>query len=86
MNKLMHRQHGWLRFSEGYSMPDPTDERFRDAAHTARYSLSRLTQTQAYHLCEVFEAYHHLMTHPCGTESVIKQLRAVRRALREDKS
>lgn len=83
---LTSRQHGWLRFNEGperWSMPDPEDERFGEAAHTARYSLSRLTQTQAYHLCEVFEAYHHLMTHPCGTEYAISQLRAVRRALKD---
>lgn len=83
-NSLTKREHGWLRFNEGderWSMPDPKDPKRRDAAWTARYALKDLTQLQAYLLAEVFSAYHHLMTHPCGTEYAISQLRAIRRAL-----
>ncbi len=64
-------------------MPDPTDDARCEAAHTARYALQNLTQTQAYKLAEVFEAYHHLMTHPAGTEYAVGQLRAMRRAVKE---
>ena len=62
-------------------MPDPQYEALADAAHTARYSLANLTQVQAWLLCQVAETYHHLMTHPCGTEYAVGQLRAMRRAL-----
>jgi hypothetical protein len=88
------REHGWIRFHEGvspidgrpdgWSMSDPEYGPLNEAAHTARYDLARLTQTQAYLLCEVVGSYHHLMTHPCGTEYAISQLRAVRRALAAD--
>ena len=79
------REHGWIRFNEGderWSMPDPQDPGLADAAHTARYSLGNLTQVEAWRLCQVVEAYHHLMTHPCGTEYAVGQLRAMRRALK----
>jgi hypothetical protein len=82
---LRKREHGWLRFNEGkerWSMPDPEHEARAEAAWTARYALSELTQHQAYLLAETFETYHHLMTHPCGVEYAVGQVRAVRRALR----
>jgi len=85
------RKHGWIRFTEGvspidgrpdgWSMPDPEYGPLGEAAHTARYSLANLTQSQAYLLCSAFETYHHLMTHPSGTEYAVHQLRAMRRAL-----
>ena len=82
---LRTREHGWLRFNEDreetWSMPDPVDPMRSRAAWTARYELRAMTQTQAFLLAEVFEAYHHLMTHPGGTEYAIGQLRAMRRAL-----
>jgi hypothetical protein len=65
-------------------MTDPEYEPLHEAAHTARYALNRLTQAQAYLLCEAFASYHHLMTHPCGTEYAISQLRAMRRSLDEE--
>jgi hypothetical protein len=65
-------------------MPDPLDERRREALWTARYNLKHLDQTQAYFLCEMAEAYMHFATHPAKTESVIKQLRELRRAIRHD--
>ncbi len=88
------RHHGWIRFDEGkspldgrpdgWSMTDPDFGPLHEAAHTARYSLKDLTQSQAYLLCSAFESYHHLMTHPSGTEYVISQLRAMRRSLDEE--
>ncbi len=82
------RHYGWLRFNyegpERWSMPDPEHGPLHEAMHTARYSLANLTQTQAWLLCSVAETYHHLMTHPCGTEYAVSQLRAVRRALAEN--
>lgn len=68
---------------EDWSMPDPEYEPLADALHTARYALGSLTQEQAYLILGCAEAYLHLVTHPAGTESVVKQLREVRRALRE---
>ena len=87
-DRCVQRHFGWMRFNEPgpeqWSMTDPDYEPLHEAAHTARYSLANLTQTQAYILCSAFESYHHLMTHPCGTEYAISQLRAVRRALAEE--
>lgn len=38
-------------------------------------------QTRLY-LRSVHSAYHHLLTHPIGTEAVIKTLRQLRRAVK----
>ncbi len=88
VDSCTQRHWGLLRFNEEgpdrWSMPDPEYGPLAEAAHTARYGLSQLTQTQAYLLCRVVETYHHLMTHPCGTEYAVSQLRAVRRALAEE--
>lgn len=84
---VSRRAHGWIYFNERaqrWQMPDPTDEARQSAAHAARYDLEHMTQTQAFNLAEAFEAYHHLMTHPGGVEYAVGQLRAMRRAIRED--
>ena len=83
-DSLTKREHGWLRFNEGeerWSIPDPEDPKRAEASHAARYNLKNLTQTQAYYLAEVFEAYNCLMTHPWGTERTLEKVRAIRRAL-----
>jgi len=73
----------WIKLADGTRWPDPSSEALSEAAHTARYGLATLTQSQAFHLCAAVEAYCHLATHPAGTESVVAQLRMLRRALKE---
>ena len=80
----------WIRINPDdppnrYQFPDPTTERFDNAAHQARYYPGNITRDEGFQLAEAAEAYHHIMTHPMGTEEVIKQIRAIRRALHEAK-
>lgn len=82
----MRDAHGWIRMhwtdkKRRYSFPDPTNGIASQAAWKCRYAKDALTQADCFRMAEVYEAYHHLLTHPAGTESVVKQLRAVRRAL-----
>jgi hypothetical protein len=77
----------WIRMHQddphrAYAFPDPTTEEVDGAMHTARYDLAHLTQAQAYLLCDIACAYDHLLTHPAGTEAVVRQLREVRREIR----
>jgi len=76
------RPHG-LNTPKSYSYPDPTAEHRENAMHKARYDVAHLTQDDGYALAEMGEAYYHMLTHPMGTEKVIKQLREVRRVLCE---
>ena len=62
-----------------YSFLDPTAEDFAEAAHTARYGAP--TRAQLYLLAECAESLSHILTHPAGTESVVKQVRELRRAI-----
>ncbi len=66
-----------LRF-DGWSSPDPEDPALSEALHRARYSLSRLTQSDAYLILAAAEAYLHFSAHPTSTESVAAQLRELR--------
>lgn len=75
------RPHG-IGTPESYSFPDPTDERRAEAIWKARHAVSTLTRDDGFALAEMAEAYWHLLVHPAGTESVVKQLREVRRCLR----
>lgn len=83
------RAHNWVVFDEGegrrYQMADPDTEAMAEAAHAARYNLAHMTQTQAFLLCQAFESYHHLCTHPMGTERAVVKLRRLRKAIREVK-
>ena len=77
----------WIRIhpddpKRRYSFPDPTTERFARATRLARYYPDNLTRDDGFQLAEVAESYHHLLNHPAGTESVIRQLRELRAELR----
>lgn len=63
-----------------YSCPDPTAESYREAAWQARYGQP--TRTQLYTLASAAEALDHFLTHPAGTEHVVRQIRELRRAIR----
>jgi len=77
----------WIRINPDdpkrrYSFPDPTTGRFAEAGNIARYNPQTLTRDQGFQLAEVMEAYHLLMTHPMGTEAIIRKIRAIRRAIK----
>ena len=74
----------WIKL-DGYKVPDPTTKRFAEATYKARYSPEDLTRDQGFQLAEVAEFYHMLLTHPAGTEAMIKKVRAARAALKERK-
>lgn len=74
--------HGWFRF-EDWAAPDPHDEKLGEAMHAARYDIARLTQDQAYRILAAAEAYQHYAGHPAATASILRQLRRLRRAVRE---
>lgn len=64
-----------------WSFPDPRSVALDEARHRARYSLSVLTQADAFRLLTVVEAYVHLTTHQVGTENAVAKLRRIRRAV-----
>lgn len=69
----------YLRFGD-WAMPNPNGAAFREALHAARYDPpGYLTRPQVLLLLSAAESYHCLATHPAGTESMIKKLRAIRR-------
>ena len=72
----------YFRFGD-WSALNPTHETLLTALWTARYSLATLTQSQAVTICEAAEAYQHYAAHPAGTESVVAQLRILRRGIRD---
>lgn len=92
-DKLRKRAHGRL-FFDGWSIEDPetlnpSEDSVLYRAHHACFALCgptpdtvTLSRADLLALKGAAEAYHHLATHP-GTESVVQQLRAIRRALRE---
>lgn len=79
-------EHGRFYFgttkADRYTMPDPRDASLVVAKWTARYLPGKLTRLQVALLLASADAYWHLAAHPAGTESVIKQLRELRRAVK----
>jgi hypothetical protein len=75
------RIHGRLKF-EDWSVIDPDWEPLAEALHTARYDLPRLTQSQAYDICEAAQCWLHFAAHPATNKLIFEQLRRVRRAVR----
>ena len=78
MDKLQARRASWLIF-EDWTISDPECPGLREALHTARYGNP--TRQQANLILAAATSYVHLATHPAGTESMIKQLKAIRKAL-----
>ena len=75
---------GVFRFAD-WTMPDPDDRELGLALHTARYDLTRLTQSQAYSILAAAEAYCHLAGHVAPNRMVIPQLESVRAAVRANR-
>ena len=76
--------HGVIRLDEGANgttWPWPFEQE-RDVAHLARYSMSRLTQTDCYHLASIANCYSTLVTHP--VRSVRETLHVLARIYREE--
>lgn len=71
----------WYRFKD-WGAPDPDNEKLEEAMHCARYSLPRLTQSEAYTILAAAEAYLHFAGHPAATKNIVEQLRDLRRAVK----
>jgi hypothetical protein len=71
-----------IRFGE-WSMTNPNHEPLHEALWIARYNLKNLTQTQAYLICAAVEDYLHLVAHPAPTQSIIDQLRKIRKEVKK---
>lgn len=73
---------GWIRF-EDWGAPHPDWSGLAESMHTARYDLARLTQQDAYRILAAAEAYCHFAGHPASDTSIAKQLKELRKAVRE---
>lgn len=85
-HQMITRDHGWIRFGEGserWSAPDPQDDERGEAMHAARYDLAGMTQTQAFQLAEMAEAYCYLLATCPTTALAIEKVREIRRTVRE---
>jgi hypothetical protein len=83
---MAERKAGRLWFGEGdqrFSFPDPEDGDLMGAMWKLRYNPGGVTEADRFRVLAAADAYRHMTTYPLGTEHVIKQLRRVRRALRE---
>jgi hypothetical protein len=87
------RIHGRI-FFEDWSVCDPDllcgEDGAMSRAHRACFPFGEpatpevtIDRAALIALAAAAEAYVHLTTHPAGTESVVQQLRAIRRALKE---
>lgn len=66
---------GWVRPTEDTIAPDPTSQRFNEAAWTLRYGLF-----PDLYVASVVDSYATLVTHPEG-EAI---LRRIRKAMKEN--
>jgi hypothetical protein len=82
---MTKKEHGKFWFGD-WSSPNPHDEDLHEAIHCARYNLENLTQIQMYRILQAAESYCHFAGHPGTTESIVKQLRELRTAVKNDKT
>jgi hypothetical protein len=72
-----------LRLDNGTSWPAPLhDDELSDKLNCYLHETVTLTRHEAWALREIVGAYAHLSAHPAGTESAVKSLRSLRRAVR----
>lgn len=81
----MGRAHNRL-FGKDWSVSDPTSEALSDAMHAMRYTPTQVTDSQRWLVLSAAEAWVHFGAYGTGpyhraTESVVRQLRQVRRAV-----
>ena len=83
--KLKERARGRLYFGETprdrWCIIDPTSDALHEAIDRLTYGREEPGDTAK--LIAAAWAYHHLTTHPMGTERAVKKLRAIRRAVME---
>jgi hypothetical protein len=77
-------KHGRYFFSD-YSMPDPHYAEFHEAMYALYHDQPAATPIQARRVLAAAEAYIHFVGDTGSTESIIKQLREVRRAIRAER-
>lgn len=70
-----------ISIGDGASMPDP--EQAGEVGWLLRYAEP--TRREMLIAASVIEAYIDLATHPAGTEASVRQLRTLRRVLREER-
>jgi hypothetical protein len=75
----------WTDGDRECSAPDPTSELAQEAMEALRSGNRTLTQAECYALAEMCEMYEMLLTHPAGTEAMVKKLRRMRRAVKGSK-
>lgn len=84
--KPMARQHNTL-FAKDWCVSDPTSEALAEAMYVMRYAPESLTSEQRWLVLGAAEAWVHFGAYGTGphhhaTESVVRQLRHVRRSVR----
>jgi len=70
-----------LRFKD-WTMPNPIHPSMCAALRNARYDKAGLSDSDIWLLLSAAESYIHFAAHPATTESIIRQLRQLRRAVR----
>lgn len=75
----MKRDGNYLR-GDNWLCIDPTRPDLHEAMHAARYESPTCVQVGL--LLAAAEMYIHLATHPAGSESAVRKLRMIRRAVR----
>ena len=70
----------WLRF-DGWGVPDPSDDFIADAIWRIVYGTP--TKVDVRHMVSLAQVFVHLAMHPAGVDVCVKQLRQIRRRLRE---
>jgi hypothetical protein len=78
---------GRLVFHDGdkeraYSMPYPDDEKLHESIRSLIWNRTTATEADVNRVVACVEAYRHFATHPAPTESLIRQLRELRRAVK----
>ena len=82
-------EQSWIQMHQdtsekSYQFVNPCTGRFANAVHTARYANDKLTKDEGYQLAEAAETLWYILAHPATTESIIKQVREVRRVIKEN--
>lgn len=78
------KKYGTYYHFKDWTVIDPNSDRLHEAMHTARYAKDALSQSDLYDILAAAEAYIHFAAHPATTESIVTQLRQLRRVVRAD--
>jgi len=81
MRKYPCLLHERILFDE-WSAPDPFGVKLNESLHKFRYDLKNCDQADAYRVLAAAEAFCHFAGHPAGNNSMCKQLRELRNAIK----